>query len=163
MQVKPGMQFRIWSYSPGPKGGEGLNLFIIAVPTGWMINRSLQDDELPHIYFVPDKEHSTNPYAFWDHYSHGHGELDEDVHEQSPHQFTAWNEWKRKAPDRRDDTPYLVSRLNENQNFVTVDCPYCGKEHTHGYIEGTTHRLSHCSKDKRASSTGYWVYCEELN
>ena len=46
----------------------------------------------------------------------------------------------------------LSDRFNKGQRLLKIDCPYCGKEHTHGGGNVSNgdiemfggHRLSHC-------------------
>jgi len=40
---------------------------------------------------------------------------------------------------------------------VTIKCPYCGKEHTHGFLTG--YRVPHCTEPKHSD---YWVDCDKF-
>jgi len=51
----------------------------------------------------------------------------------------------------------LSDRFNKGQRLLKIDCPYCGKEHTHGggnFSDGEItmfggHRLSHCESGSK--------------
>lgn len=58
---------------------------------------------------------------------------------------------------------FVTAKLEQNKKLMTVKCPFCGKEHTHG-TEGKgsdlnfpTHRISHCSSDSNAVGKGYTI------
>ena len=42
---------------------------------------------------------------------------------------------------------------------VTVKCPYCGQEHTHGF--GTGYRATMCKKPEGKGD--YWLDCESFD
>lgn len=41
----------------------------------------------------------------------------------------------------------------EGHTLWIIDCPYCGREHTHGGAPG--HRVAHCHNRSAGSSAGY--------
>ena len=57
----------------------------------------------------------------------------------------------------------LSDRLNKGQRLLKIDCPYCGREHTHGggnISNGDVtmfggHRLSHCKSGSK--NDGYML------
>jgi hypothetical protein len=53
---------------------------------------------------------------------------------------------------KREDT-YGHDLSGQPVAHWVIDCPYCGKEHTHG--AGPGHRASHCSRP--GSGPGYFI------
>ena len=51
-------------------------------------------------------------------------------------------EWRPKVPGAACETA------------IVHECPYCGKEHTHGW--GTGVRMSHCISSERP----YYLFCD---
>lgn len=157
--VLPGMQFRFLSHNRQNHEHE-VGLLVIAVPTGWMCHWSRDEFHLPEApYFIPDKEHLINPYDLWDRYSYG---LLEEITGMTPHQFAAHQDWQKNSPNLITDLDYdfVVGEAMEDSKMVRVKCPNCDKYHTHGYIQGITHRQSHCHTKVKGDYPGYYIYCE---
>jgi len=51
-------------------------------------------------------------------------------------------------------TVYATKETIGDVDFLTFNCPKCGKKHTHGYGEG--HRVSHC-QDPKLWEYGYYL------
>jgi hypothetical protein len=45
--------------------------------------------------------------------------------------------------------------IEETEHQYVVYCPYCGKKHYHGKVEG--HRVAHCMTQTSETSNGYIV------
>ena len=43
---------------------------------------------------------------------------------------------------------------------AVIDCPYCGKEHRHGWAGGSAFRSVHCIKPKERLDD-YYIICEQ--
>lgn len=62
-------------------------------------------------------------------------------------------------------TAQLVKRFkrpNSKRGQITIICPYCGDEHTHGDVNPTelSHRVSHCHGQPNTSNlkdNGYYL------
>ena len=66
------------------------------------------------------------------------------------------------------DTPvaYVISKLpnpaHPGAHLLVVECPACGRPHTHGAPEGDTgpdygHRAAHCLGGSHVAPRGYYV------
>lgn len=61
----------------------------------------------------------------------------------------------------------LSDKFNKGQRLLKIDCPYCGKEHTHGGGNASHgditrfggHRLSHCESGLK--NEGYTLVISE--
>ena len=41
--------------------------------------------------------------------------------------------------------------------MVSVDCPFCGKEHWHGNVRDGDHRIAHCAGSDVPDNDGYVI------
>lgn len=60
-----------------------------------------------------------------------------------------------------------VTRRANDEDTITVWCPFCKRHHTHGWEKGTpdsdaSHRVAHCDLGGPLSDQGYFISVEPI-